>query len=418
MDKENIENTDSQEKITLTLREYILLKPIPVITIVVIVLCIVNYIFKSLEGEITTFDAYEKYGFFSYEAIINGKYYGLITATLVHGNLMHIFFNLYCILFLGIKIEKEIGYVKYFLFLITSAIAGTGLELLFSETTGIGISGVAYAFFGFLWITSKKHPNFLGFLKKEDIINAIAWLVLCIVMTYFGSWNIANYAHLGGFIWGILFAYAYIVKEKVILSIFLQIIQLGLSLTPVFYAPWNSTWIKVKAVQYIENNDTNSFENILSNNKDKLDDDDRFYLILGEMFLSKKDYNKAIEYYNKSQSIAKEIENKESDPKKKTIAKLKEIFIKERLAISYLSIKEQDKSINIYQELLKDPNSENKANYYYNLACAYSIKNNKEKAIFYLSEAIKLDKKNKELAIKDSDFSNIKDSKEFKELIN
>ena len=79
-------------------------------------------------------------------------------------------------------------------------------------------------------------------------------------MTYTGNWNIANFAHLGGFIWGILFAYLYILKEKKLLFASLQIIQMIISFLPIFYAPWNETWVKIKLSESFEKNDVSGYE--------------------------------------------------------------------------------------------------------------------------------------------------------------
>jgi len=54
---------------------------------------------------------------------------------------------------------------------------------------------------------------------------------------------------------------------------------------------------------------------------------------------------------------------------------------------------------------------------WYNKACIESLQNNKDKALEHLKKAINLDDKYKESAKADSDFNNIRDSQEFKELI-
>ena len=54
---------------------------------------------------------------------------------------------------------------------------------------------------------------------------------------------------------------------------------------------------------------------------------------------------------------------------------------------------------------------------WYNKACLESLRNNNEKSIEFLKKAIDLDKEYIEMAKSDEDFSNIRTSKEFKELI-
>jgi len=70
---------------------------------------------------------------------------------------------------------------------------------------------------------------------------------------------------------------------------------------------------------------------------------------------------------------------------------------------------------NCLNEVLKiDPNYRSA---WYNKACIESLRNNQEKSIKLLKKAIDLDKKYRDMAKTDVDLNNIKDSKEFKELI-
>ncbi len=55
---------------------------------------------------------------------------------------------------------------------------------------------------------------------------------------------------------------------------------------------------------------------------------------------------------------------------------------------------------------------------YYNLSCAYSLKKEIESAINYLQKAIELNLEFKSKALKDSDFDNIRETTQFKNLIN
>ena len=54
----------------------------------------------------------------------------------------------------------------------------------------------------------------------------------------------------------------------------------------------------------------------------------------------------------------------------------------------------------------------------YNMACFKALKNSADEAIVLLSKAITLDKKYKQQAISDPDFSNIKNNPEFSKLLN
>ncbi len=84
-------------------------------------------------------------------------------------------------------------------------------------------------------------------------------------------------------------------------------------------------------------------------------------------------------------------------------------------AYCLLELNKIDEAISIYDEILI--NNPNDATAYYNRACAYSLKNDKDKAIEDLKKAIELNMDFKFLAMDDRDFDNIRDSDEFKKLI-
>lgn len=74
-----------------------------------------------------------------------------------------------------------------------------------------------------------------------------------------------------------------------------------------------------------------------------------------------------------------------------------------------------DEGIEIFKELItKEPNN---PEHYYNLACAYAQKGEKNQAIDYLKRAIEMDQNFKFIALDDKDFDSIRDSEEFKELV-
>ncbi len=72
------------------------------------------------------------------------------------------------------------------------------------------------------------------------------------------------------------------------------------------------------------------------------------------------------------------------------------------------AIKHYDKAI----ELQADS-----ANAWYNKACAYSLKGDKERSLYNLRKAIELDPEYKEKAKKDEDFRNLWDDENFKKIV-
>ena len=96
-----------------------------------------------------------KFGLFSAHEIFQGRWIALITSAFVHLEIMHIFFNMYWLYFLGPVVEKEFGSVNFLAFIIGTAFVSSGWQMM-GGTTGIGFSGVGYAMIGFGWDRSPK----------------------------------------------------------------------------------------------------------------------------------------------------------------------------------------------------------------------------------------------------------------------
>jgi len=85
------------------------------------------------------------------------------------------------------------------------------------------------------------------------------------------------------------------------------------------------------------------------------------------------------------------------------------------MGLAYHKQRKYDKAIDGY-EMAVSIDSE-LAYAHYNLACAYSLKNEKTLAIKTLQKAITLNQKYIEMSKTDSDFDNIRSSPEFQQLI-
>lgn len=123
-----------------------------------------------------------------------------------------------------------------------------------------------------------------------------------------------------------------------------------------------------------------------------------FNLGLYEDAEKKEEYNKALKYLNSAIQMDQKDANMWDH----------RAFVLIKLGENDLAIESCDKALEL------EPNFYNA---YYNKSCAFSLKNDAVKARNNLQRAIKGDPKYKELARTDSDFENIRNMKEFKELL-
>jgi tetratricopeptide (TPR) repeat protein len=127
----------------------------------------------------------------------------LFTSTLLHGDWLHLAFNAYWIWHLGRWVENGFGRM-WALGLGATLAAGSSAAQFALSGGGIGLSGIVYGLFGFLWVLGRRDPAFRGAVDQSTTQLFVVWFFLCIALTIGGVWNIANVAHGSGAVIGFL----------------------------------------------------------------------------------------------------------------------------------------------------------------------------------------------------------------------
>jgi membrane associated rhomboid family serine protease len=223
-------------------------KYIPVITAICCLVSIVLFIGINAEpGKLDDWEIYKKWGAPSETDIFGGSYWGLITSNFLHTEIWHIGFNLYWFWIFGKKIEFETSKLFFATFILTSALISSAAELSFADTTGIGLSGIGYSLFGFLFIKSKTTEQYRHFLDRATIIQFVIWLVLCVILTQTNAWSIGNAAHIAGLFWGI--TVAYIAKFRKYIQWATGIGLLSIVTSSIFWSPFSTSWLSHRAYE-------------------------------------------------------------------------------------------------------------------------------------------------------------------------
>jgi membrane associated rhomboid family serine protease len=223
----------------------------PIITIIIGLISFGLFVGINLESSLESWDVYRKWGAPSSTDIFNGSYWGLITSNFLHTEIWHIAFNLYWIWFFGKKIESETNKPHYVFLIITAALISSLAQLGFSDSTGIGLSGIGYTLFGFLFIKGRISDQYKGFLEKKTINLFLIWLVLCVFLTQANIWTVGNAAHIAGLIWGMALAYLskfQIAKQWIFGGILFIIIG-----SSFWWNPFATSWLSYQAYELHEN---------------------------------------------------------------------------------------------------------------------------------------------------------------------
>lgn len=135
--------------------------------------------------------------------IRRGELWRLVTSILPHGGILHLAFNVYWLWIFGSIIEEVFGHLKTLALFAMFAVGSSALEFGILDG-GMGLSGVGYGLFGLLWILSDRDPRFENAVDQRTVQLFVAWFFICIVTTLFKVMPVANLAHAGGAVLGIL----------------------------------------------------------------------------------------------------------------------------------------------------------------------------------------------------------------------
>ncbi|HXF28858.1 MAG TPA: rhomboid family intramembrane serine protease, partial [Chlamydiales bacterium] len=150
-----------------------------------------------------------------FEKISEGQIWRFVTPIFLHGDLLHLFFNMVWLLVIGTQMEMRLSTSRYLFFIIISAIISNTAQYLVSGCAFIGFSGVICAIAFFIrqrqlrtpWEGYQlSRPTFqfiLFFIGILTVLSFISFVLEATTLRVFPI-AIANTAHLTGAIVGSL----------------------------------------------------------------------------------------------------------------------------------------------------------------------------------------------------------------------
>ena len=192
---------------------------IPIILIAIVIALISNFgsliafiepltftkIIISNQGYVSIADLNQTY-------LEENQWWRTITPIFIHFSFAHLAFNCLWIYILGEKIENIDGSFAFAMLIIFSAILSNCLQYFYTDSSLFGgLSGVIYGLLGFCMILELDAEYDRYALPPGLYMFMIVWLILGFVgvLDLFGFGSVANFAHLGGLISGIIFAMIY-----------------------------------------------------------------------------------------------------------------------------------------------------------------------------------------------------------------
>ncbi|MCH4170580.1 MAG: rhomboid family intramembrane serine protease [Lactobacillus sp.] len=174
---------------------------------------IIMFFVEVLSGGSQNIAVLEHYGAGVNGLIAQGQWWRLITPMFLHIGVMHIAVNGVMIYYVGTQLERVFGHLRYFVIYMGSGIIGNLFSFAFGSDNSIsaGASTALFGLFGafiMLGLTFQHNPFIQTMAKQFGVL-----VVINLVFDMFAT-NIDIWGHIGGFIGGVLVAFALSVPRR------------------------------------------------------------------------------------------------------------------------------------------------------------------------------------------------------------
>jgi rhomboid protease GluP len=153
---------------------------------------------ESLSGEtLLSYGAMERYRVWA------GDYWRLLTAVFLHVGWIHLLWNTWGLFGWCASIERTVGSLWFAFAYLTTGIGASAVSVLAHPAFGAGASGAGFGMISVtLSILYRRAGSWDSFISnpfvKQVLVNTAIWVVIG-----FTALRMDNYAHLGGFVFGI-----------------------------------------------------------------------------------------------------------------------------------------------------------------------------------------------------------------------
>lgn len=176
----------------------------------IIILNVIIYFLAMYAAAASDVNVYILFGVTHVMVMEYSEYYRIITSIFVHGDLMHLMFNMIALSFISIPViqvtNEKFALVLYF---ITGLASSIGIMLFDTNTIAVGASGAIYGLFGVLLFYALKQYR----RGDNTLIRTIGPILILNVMISFMP-GISLSGHLTGLVVGFVMTYFYDKKTR------------------------------------------------------------------------------------------------------------------------------------------------------------------------------------------------------------
>src|SRR4051794_21624432 len=193
----------------------------PIVTVLIIVVNVLVFLFQL------SLDPWMRNYFIANYGVVPDRlhYSAMITSMFLHGGWMHLIGNMWFLWIFGDNVEDVLGHVKYFAFYIACGVAAAFIHILVNSDSRIPTIGASGAIAGVMGAYLVKFPRsrivtlipIIIFFTTMEVPAAFMLVYWFIIQVFQGvgsvgysnvsSGGVAWFAHVGGFVTGMVLVY-------------------------------------------------------------------------------------------------------------------------------------------------------------------------------------------------------------------
>lgn len=145
------------------------------------------------------------------QTLTSGQVWRFLSPAFLHFGWMHLIFNLMWVWYFGRQIEALQGSRTMLLLLIVAGVGANVAQYATGTVLFGGMSGVVYALLAHVWLMSRRVPKSGFFVPQMLVVFMLGWMVFTMtdMAGSVGFGNVANEAHLGGLLVGLVTGWYY-----------------------------------------------------------------------------------------------------------------------------------------------------------------------------------------------------------------
>jgi membrane associated rhomboid family serine protease len=171
-----------------------------VFTIALLVINIIVFTAMELAGGSKNTNVLLDFGALENSLVMQGEWFRLFTCMFLHIGALHLISNGLSLYILGSRIERYYGKIWFLIIYILSGLGASIVSLMFSDAVSAGASGAIFGLVGAMLVYT--------FVVGKSMDGFDLWFSVFYAVIALGSGklipNVNNYAHLGGFVTGMV----------------------------------------------------------------------------------------------------------------------------------------------------------------------------------------------------------------------